>query len=186
MYCLCLNPSDGNDPSARPQTEFLCKPIQEVMEQESLTRNHLREASGKYPGGIWKASEKHLGSIWRHLGCIWRHLEASGSTWRHLEASGGIRRHLELSGTSGGIWRHMEASGCIWRHLEASGGIWRHLEASWRHLGSIWETSGRHLGSIQEASERHLIWEASGRHPGLEAAMGLQEASNQKLNAALS
>ena len=147
MYCLCLNPADGNDPSARPQTEFLCKPIQEVMEQESLTRNHLREASGKYPGGIWKASEKHLGSIWRHLGCIWRHLEASGSIWKHLEASGGIWD----------IWRHLgshlEASGCIWRHLEASGGIWRHLEAS----GSILEASGKHLGDI---------WEASREHPG--------------------
>ena len=117
MYCLCLNPADGNDPSARPQTEFLCKPIQEVMEQESLTRNHLREASGKHLGGIWTASRRHLEGIW----------EASG---RHLEASG--------------------------RHLQASGGIWKHLEAS----GGIWEPSGRHLG--------------------LQAAMGLQEAPNHK------
>jgi hypothetical protein len=33
-----------------------------------------------------------------------------------------------------------------------------------------------------EASRRHLggIWEASGRHLGLQAAMGLQEAPNHK------
>ena len=71
------------------------------MEQESLTRNHLREASGKHLGDIWTASRRHLEGMWeasgRHLGGIW---EASG---KHLggiwEASG---RHL------GGIW---EASG---------------------------------------------------------------------------
>ena len=138
MYCLDLNPVDGNDPSARPQTEFLCKPIQEVMEQESLTRNHLREASGKYPGGIWKASEKHLGSIWRHLGCIWRHLEASGSIWKHLEASGGIWSYLG----------HLEASG---KHLEASGSIWKASGRSGRHLGGIWQASGRHLEGIRDS-----------------------------------
>ena len=127
-----------NDPSARPQTEFLCKPIQEVMEQESLTRNHLREASGKHLGGIWTASRRHLEGIW----------EASG---RHLEASG---RHLQASG---GIWKHLEASGSIWKHLEASGSIWK-------HLGDTWETSGKHLGGIGEASGRLLggIWEAAG------------------------
>ena len=42
------------------------------MEQESLTRNHLREASGKHLGGIWEASGRHLGGIreasGRHLG----------------------------------------------------------------------------------------------------------------------
>ena len=53
----------NNDPRARPQTEFLCKPIQGVMEQESLTRNHLREASGKRLGSIREASGRHLGSI---------------------------------------------------------------------------------------------------------------------------
>ena len=156
MYCLCLNPADGNDPSARPQTEFLCKPIQEVMEQESLTRNHLREASGKHLGGIWTASRRHLEGIW----------EASG---RHLEASG---RHLQASG---GIWKHLEASGSIWKHLEASGSIWK-------HLGDTWETSGKHLGGIWEASGRLLggFWEASGRQLGLQATMGLQEALNHK------
>ena len=55
------------------------------MEEKSLTRNHLSEASGKHLGRIWEASGKHLGGIWeafgghlggwrlgRHLGGIWR------------------------------------------------------------------------------------------------------------------
>ena len=29
-----------NDPSARPQTEFLCKPIPRIMEEKSIKRNH--------------------------------------------------------------------------------------------------------------------------------------------------
>ena len=28
------------DPSARPQTEFLCKPIRRIMEEKSIKRNH--------------------------------------------------------------------------------------------------------------------------------------------------
>ena len=80
-----------NDPSVRPQTEFLCKPIQEVMEQESLMRIHLREASRRRLGNIWEAS-----------GGIWRHLEASGGIWKHL---GGI---WEASRTPGG---HAAAGG---------------------------------------------------------------------------
>jgi hypothetical protein len=45
------------DHSARPQIAFLRKPIQGVVEQESLARNHLREASG----AIQEASGSHLG-----------------------------------------------------------------------------------------------------------------------------
>ena len=29
-----------NDPSARPQTEFLRKPIRKIMEEKSIKRNH--------------------------------------------------------------------------------------------------------------------------------------------------
>ena len=53
------------------------------MEEESWGRNH--------GGGIWEASGRHLGGIWRQLGGIWEESEM------HLEASG---RHLK--GTSGG------------------------------------------------------------------------------------
>ena len=121
--------------------------------RKSWNRNHWQGIIwGMHLGSIREASGRHLRSIWEASGGIW---DASGGIWRHLEASGGILRHPEASGAIwdiwrhlGSIWRHLEASGCIWRHLEASGGIWRHLEASWRHLGSIWETSGKHLGSI--------------------------------------
>jgi hypothetical protein len=43
---------------------------------------------------------------------------------------------------------------------------------------SICEASGRHLGGISEASQRYR--KASGRHHGLQEAMGLQEAPNPK------
>ena len=33
-------PNNYHDPSARPQTEFLCKPIRRIMEEESIKRNH--------------------------------------------------------------------------------------------------------------------------------------------------
>jgi hypothetical protein len=35
------------DPSTRPQTEFLCKPIRRIMEEKSMTRNHEGEIIGK-------------------------------------------------------------------------------------------------------------------------------------------
>ena len=53
------------------------------------------------------------------------------------------------------------------RHTGGKGGTGRHLGGIWDHPGG----SGRHLGGIWEASERHL---------GLQAAMGLQEAPNHK------
>ena len=36
-----------NDPSTRPQTEFLCKPIRRIMEEKSMTRNHEGEIIGR-------------------------------------------------------------------------------------------------------------------------------------------
>jgi hypothetical protein len=59
-----------NDPSARTQTELLCKPIRRIKEEKSMTRNHgggiigrgiikkeplRREVSGRHLGGIWDA-----------------------------------------------------------------------------------------------------------------------------------
>ena len=83
------------------------------MEKESWQRNHGRgltrrnHEEGIMEGGLWEASEKHLGG----LESIWEASEASG---KHLiwEASG---KHLgsicEASGRHlGGIWGFM----CPW------------------------------------------------------------------------
>ena len=90
-----------HDPSTRPQTEFLCEPIREIMKEKLMTKNHgegviggaiiekrsLRRNHWKEnpreelieERGIWEASGRHPGGIreasGRHLGGIW---EASG------------------------------------------------------------------------------------------------------------
>ena len=73
-----------NDPSARPQTEFLCKPIGRIMEEKSMTRNHGGEVIGR--AIIEKESLRREASD-RHLGGIW---EAAGGSWR-LGAPGGSK-----------------------------------------------------------------------------------------------
>ena len=93
----------NNDPSARPQTEFLCKQIRRIMEEKSMTTTHAGGIIGR--GTIEKeslngelswehigASEKHWEVFGRHLGGIW---EASGRLQeapRDSRKAGGSRR----------------------------------------------------------------------------------------------
>ena len=56
--------SKSNDPSTRPHTEFLCKPIRRIMEEKSMTRNHEGEIIGRgiiEKGSLREASGRHLG-----------------------------------------------------------------------------------------------------------------------------
>ena len=81
--CETKNP---HDPSARPQTELLCKPASRIMQEKCMTRNHGGDVIGigiiekeslrgvlsrGHVGGIWEAS-----AIWEasggHQGSIWR------------------------------------------------------------------------------------------------------------------
>ena len=88
-----MNLIKKKDPSTRPSTEFLCKPIRGIMEEKSMTRNleggiivrgiiekeSLRRHSGgaiieegacrRHLGGIWESARSPLGSIC--LGVIW-------------------------------------------------------------------------------------------------------------------
>jgi hypothetical protein len=52
-----------DDPSTRPQTEFLCKPIGTIMKERSMTSNHDGETIGR--GIIEKESlrRNHGGAI---------------------------------------------------------------------------------------------------------------------------
>ena len=86
-----------NDPSVRPQTEFLCKPIRQIMEERSMTRNHEGEIIGRgiiEKGSLREASGRHLGGS-RRLPDSKKYLEV---IWEHLEGLR-LRRHL------GDIWR---------------------------------------------------------------------------------
>jgi hypothetical protein len=100
-----MNLIKKKDPSTRPSTEFLCKPIRGIMEEKSMTRNleggiivrgiiekeSLRRHSG---GAIIEegACRRHLGASGNPLGALW-----AASAW---ESSGGhleglrLRRHL--------------------------------------------------------------------------------------------
>ena len=72
-----------NDPSARPHTEFLCKPIRKIMEEKSMTRNHRGGMIGR--GIIEKESLRRASG--RHLGSSRRLQEARGLQ----EAPGGYK-----------------------------------------------------------------------------------------------
>ena len=85
-----MNLIKKKDPSTRPSTEFLCKPIRGIMEEKSMTRNleggiivrgiiekeSLRRhsggaiieggASGNPLGALWEAS------VWESFGRIWK------------------------------------------------------------------------------------------------------------------
>ena len=79
-----------NDPSARPKTELLCKPIRRIMEEKSMTRNHGGGIIGR---GIMEKASLRREASGRHLGDIWEgNWEASGR--QHLRQGGkwGSRR----------------------------------------------------------------------------------------------
>jgi hypothetical protein len=68
--------------SARPQTEFLCKPIRRIMEDEGMTRSHGGGIIGR---GIIEKESLRRETSERYLGGI---SEAPGSSQRLQEARG--------------------------------------------------------------------------------------------------
>ena len=128
------------DPSTRPQTEFLCKPIRRIMEEKSMTRNHEggiigrgiieKESLGRHRGGeimeeqplrrehggiISGASGSPLGSIWGGFG---NHLTSfsnqMGPIWEVFGSHLGAFGELEAEEASG---RHLEVRSQKSQHL---------------------------------------------------------------------